>query len=334
MKQTGFAYSGIAFLFAFLMLFSSCVINVRTDKDSKFKRSESGVSFVQSYPISQPVNLRLSTSGGNISIVGYDGEQVEVSFLVTKNGRILDMTLDELKKIAQVKIINDKSNLGISIDKITERNISVGFEVKTPVNTAATLNTSGGNISISDLNAYQNMSTSGGNIHINNIVGKIEAGTSGGNIVINHSTGDVNASTSGGNISVNGLKGNIKTFTSGGNIHVSETEGTVDVSTSGGSIHMDEISGSVCAYTSGGNISVDVNLLTENLQMETSGGSINCTIPKGLGLNLDLSADNIETQLLNFSGTSEKNKILGTMNGGGIPVSLKTSGGYINLNYK
>jgi len=334
MKQTGFAYSGIVFLSALLMFLSSCVFNVRTDKDSKFKTSESGISFVQSYPISQPVNLKLSTSGGNISTIGYDGKQVEVSFLVTKNGRVLDVTLDELKKIAEVKIINDNSNLEISINKITEKNLSVGFEVKTPVNTTATLNTSGGNILISDLKANQNMNTSGGNIHINNIVGKVEAGTSGGNIVINHSIGDVNASTSGGNISVNGLKGNIKTSTSGGNIHVGDTEGAVDVSTSGGSIHMDQISGSVRAYTSGGNISVNINLLTENLQMVTSGGNINCTIPKGLGLNLDLSADNIETQLLNFSGTSEKDKILGTMNGGGIPVSLNTLGGGINLNFK
>jgi len=334
MKKTGFVYSGMAFLSAMLMLFPSCVINVRTDRDSKFKRSEGGVSFMQTYPMSQPVNLKLSTSGGNISTIGYDGDQVEVSFLVAKNGRILDMTLDELKKIAEVKIISDKSNLEISIDKITEKNISVGFEVKAPVNTAAALNTSGGNVSISDLKANQNMNTSGGNIHINDIVGKVDAGTSGGNIAVNHLTGDVNASTSGGNISVYGLKGNIKTSTSGGNIHVSDAEGIVDVSTSGGSIRMDKISGSVRANTSGGNISLDMNLLRENLQMETSGGDINCTIPKGLGLNLDLSADNIETQLLKFSGASEKNKILGTMNGGGIPVSLKTSGGYINLNYK
>lgn len=319
---------------AFLLIFSSCVLKVPADKDSKLKTSDKKFSFEQSYPITEPANLKISTAGGNISVLGYEGNQVEVSFIVTKHGRVLDITLEELKKLAEVEITNDKSSLAINVNKISERNLSVGFEIKTPVNTTSNLNTSGGNISIAYLNAGQKISTSGGNLDIRNILGEIGASTSGGNISIDNSTGKMNATTSGGNISLNNLKGEIRTSTSGGNIHSENIEGLLDVSTSGGSIHLNNLSGTVKAMTSGGNISANLAKLTVKLELETSGGNIDCTIPQGLGLDLNLSADNINTPLSNFTGEAKKNKILGKMNGGGIPVHLSTSGGSMNLNYK
>jgi len=108
----------------------------------------------------------------------------------------------------------------------------------------------------------------------------------------------------------------------------------VDASTSGGSILLDSISGTIKAETSGGNISANIVKLSGTLDLETSGGSIDCTVPKGLGLNLNLSANNIDTPLSNFTGSAKKDRIQGQMNGGGIPVNLSTSGGSLNLNYK
>ena len=321
-------------LTAFVLIFSSCIVKAPADKDSKLKTSENDFSFKQSYLISQPASLKISTSGGNISTIGYEGNQVEIRFIVIKYGRVLDMTLEDLKRMADVQIVADNSNLEINIRRITERNISVGFEIKTPFKTAAFLNTSGGNISIANLTANQNVNTSGGNINIKSIRGDVGANTSGGNVSVENSTGNIHATTSGGNISLNKLKGNIKTSTSGGNIVLSDSQGSIDVSTSGGSISLEEISGSVKAFTSGGNISAKVNQLTENLILETSGGNIDCIVPKGLGLDLNLSADNIDTPLSNFTGNAKKDRIQGKMNGGGIPVNLRTSGGSMILNYK
>lgn len=326
--------TNLALLAVLVFLSASCVMKTPADKDSNLKMSEKNFSFVQSYEVTQPTNLKLSTSGGNISAYGYEGNQIEVSFIVKKQGKVLDITLEELKKLAEVEIISDKSNLEINIRKIYKRNISVGFEVKTPVKTAAFLNTSGGNITIENLTANQEMNTSGGNLDIRKITGKIEARTSGGNISVDHSTGDVNASTSGGNIEMNNLKGNVRTSTSGGNIDLKNIVGLVDASTSGGSILLDSISGTIKAETSGGNISANIVKLSGTLDLETSGGSIDCTVPKGLGLNLNLSANNIDTPLSNFTGSAKKDRIQGQMNGGGIPVNLSTSGGSLNLNYK
>src|SRR5208282_3821593 len=135
---------------------------------------------------------------------------------------------------------------------------------------------------------------------------------------------------SGGNIDAGDIKHGLTAHTSGGNIDVKNASGTFDVTTSGGSIGINDVSGSVKAFTSGGDISASMIRLQEKLELETDGGSIVATIPTGLGLNLDLSADQINTSLANFSGLAKKERIQGKMNGGGILVHLTTSGGSIS----
>lgn len=333
-------------------LLSSCYISGVGGSDSTFKSSDKDFSFIQEYTVSSPLTLNLSTSGGNIYTVAREGNSIEVAFVVKKRNQVVDITLEELKKLADVEISQTSNSLTIHIKRVYERRLSIGFSVKTPVNSACHLNTSGGNISLSGVNGTQNVNTSGGNIDLDKLTGSATANTSGGNISISDSKASFDATTSGGNISLNNIDGKLKASTSGGNIHannvkpelragtsgggidVNNAEGPVDVNTSGGSITLDNIAGPVKAETSGGGISANITKLSGNLILETSGGSIRATIPSGLGLNLDLSADHIDTKLTNFSGTSKKDRINGQMNGGGIPVRISTSGGSITLNYK
>ena len=335
-----------------ITVFSTCNGRGFTFSEKTFKESSKDYSFIQEYKVSSPADLKISTTGGNIKTLGREGDMIEVSFIVKKRNQVLDITLDELKQLAEVEIKNSNNGLEISIKKTFERNISVGFIIKTPLKTSANLNTSGGNISIEEITGTHHINTSGGNIDFDKISGTVKAGTSGGNVSINNSNADFDASTSGGNISMNNITGKlhvstsggnidaesvkpeINAYTSGGNIHLKRVQGPVDVNTSGGSIHLDEIAGSVKAITSGGDISANISQLSTKLELETSGGSINATVPAGLGMDLDLSADHIDTHLVNFTGSSKKEKIKGQMNGGGILVHLSTSGGSISLDYK
>lgn len=324
----------VAFISVMILVFSSCIGRGPVDKSGEFKISKEKFSFVQTYPTSSNVNLYLSTAGGNIDVEGYKGDQIIVSFLVSKNGDVLEMTLEQLKKYANVEISHSGSNLDIRIDDIRRKNLSIGFKVKTPLKTMTVLNTSGGNIDISGMTGNQKINTSGGNLGIEDITGDISANTSGGNIDLEDLTGRLNVSTSGGNIDGSDLTGELHANTSGGNIDISGIQGNMDVSTSGGNIDLDGISGSAKAMTSGGNISARIKTITGKLELETSGGDIDCTLPNGLGLDLDLSADDIDTPLTNFKGSSQKEHITGQINGGGIPVRLSCPGGSIDLNYK
>lgn len=115
---------------------------------------------------------------------------------------------------------------------------------------------------------------------------------------------------------------------------MSKSRGELSVNTSGGSIRLDDVAGNVSANTSGGGIKANILALENSLSLTTSGGSINAVVPKGMGMNLDLRGNNVNTKLVNFDGEVKKNKIVGSINGGGAKVTMATSGGSVNLDYQ
>ena len=52
-----------------------------------------------------------------------------------------------------------------------------------------------------------------------------------------------------------------------------------------------------------------------------------------LGLDLDLSSEKVNIELQNFSGKKEKNRVKGSMNNGGIPVYMRSSGGNVDVRF-
>lgn len=131
------------------------------------------------------------------------------------------------------------------------------------------------------------------------------------------------------------LKGNIKATTSGGSVSGKNIEGELSAFTSGGSIHFSDLACSLETGTSGGNVDVAFTVLGKYVKISNSAGSIDVELPKGKGLDLDLSAMKIKTNHLeNFNGKIDDEQINGKLNGGGIPVSIKAGSGRIYLALK
>ena len=214
----------ITILFVCLCSLISCISGGYNFTDNDFKTSNKHYSFIQSYKTTSPSELKIATSGGNIEAIGNSSDSITVAFIVTKHDKVLDVTLEELKKLADVEIVTESNKLQITIRKTYERNLSVGFRIKTPNKSSCNFNTSGGNISINNLDGLQDISTSGGDIDIDKISGKIKASTSGGNVSLSNVIAECDASTSGGNISLNNINGRLYVSTSGGNIDASDTK--------------------------------------------------------------------------------------------------------------
>ena len=99
-------------------------------------------SFKKEFKVAAPVNLKISTSGGNISTSAfYKNDVVEVSFIVKKRGQVIKISFEELQKYADVEITNDNNQLEINVEKILEHNASIGFDIKTPGLSSCNLNT-------------------------------------------------------------------------------------------------------------------------------------------------------------------------------------------------
>ena len=282
--------------------------------------------------------LKVRTAGGGIQVHGNNSNKATIQVTIRRQNKTLYPGNKDFEEIINSITIDKNSTSGIievfnDLDHQEFRNVSVSFDIEVPSRMHSTLKTSGGGIRISNLQGDQNLYTSGGGIDASQISGGLMASTSGGGISVSNNQGGMDLKTSGGSINVSNSVGDIYGRTSGGSIKTSNIEGKVDVKTSGGSIMVDGQCSQVIAKTSGGGIKVDVTNLTQSLQLQTSGGSIRATVPKSLGLSLDLKGNRVTTSLHNFSGKSSPNSIVGNINGGGIPITMKTSGGSVNLVY-
>jgi hypothetical protein len=279
--------------------------------------------WIREFSMNGPGNLEVQTSGGSITVEGHEGDRVRVEMHVRVGGRSIDSTHAKAQEALEDYEFNisKSSNTVYAIAKskrsgwFGNNNTSVSFRVYVPTNMSCDLDTSGGSISISGVNGTQKVHTSGGSLNIANI------------------NGDMEAKTSGGSINIEQYKGELLAKTSGGTIKLDRATGDLDVSTSGGSIKLNNVSGRVNAGTSGGSINANILELDNQLTLKTSGGSIHAVVPKGIGMDLDLKGNKVNTQLTNFDGQVEKDKIVGSINGGGVRVVMATSGGSVNLDY-
>ncbi len=175
--------------------------------------------------------------------------------------------------------------------------------------------------------------THGGSIEVKEIRGQVVARTSGGSIEVDEIEGDVDLRTSGGPIEAKEIHGNLVARTSGGRIRASEISGDVEAQTSGGPIKIKDVAGGVDLHTSGGGISVRFTDDPEG-QLETSGGSIEVEFPEDAGVDLDArtSGGRVEVEHdITVRGELDRSRVVGTINGGGGTLRLRTSGGHIRV---
>jgi hypothetical protein len=197
--------------------------------------------------------------------------------------------------------------------------VRVDFEIQVPAGFATELNTSGGAITVGDLN------------------GKADVRTSGGGIKLGRMGGRVVARTSGGGISLDEARGPVELKTSGGSIAVGRVAGPGDLSTSGGGIKIDSVVSSLRAHTSGGSIRANISgPLQEECSLSTSGGSVNVTVDKSAAFRLDAATSGGGVDAAGLTLTLEKasrdrRRLAGAVNGGGPMLKLRTSGGGISI---
>ncbi len=305
-------------------------------------------------------DVRLETTGGNIAVTGSDADaRIEV-YVWPGNSRNKNLSKEELeKRLENYELSVTAENHKLTAIAKPKRNfrdwnnsLSISFKVYVGHNVSTDLTTSGGNIDLSGLSGTQDFTTSGGNLNINHLSGHIKGRTSGGNIRLSELQDDIDLSTSGGNITADNSHGKMKLSTSGGSLNLHALQGDINATTSGGNVHADDVSGDLAAHTSGGN--VDMFNLSCTLETSTSGGNINVSlkklgkyvkitnsgghidleVPQGQGIDVRLSADKVNaTALAGFKGDVKKDRIEGSINGGGIPVTVR-GGSRINFSVK
>jgi len=303
--------SGIYFyiIALFLLNLSASGCTIHTESEANFQNTLQEKSF----NTSPGKNFVLKTSVGDVVIKTSDDPVVHVKILggedtYKKLHITFDNTDDGVTVIAKKKDSWNIFNFW--------KNSHLKYEITLPSKYNTDISTSGGDIHVSDLTGKSQLHTSGGDVKLQNLNGPVEVKTSGGDITCKNSVGTVDLKTSGGDINAVSFKGDLNASTSGGDIVLEGSDSKINASTSGGEIDL-KYSGQnkgINLYSSGGDI--EINLPSDfqaNARLSTSGGSVNCKF----------KANDVEEM--------SSHKLIGKFNNGGEPLTVKTSGGDIDI---
>ncbi len=334
------------------ILFISFASFAQTNEDKPY--------MVKTFSAKDITNLKMNTSGGSLTVVGTTDAEAKIEVYIRSNNwngndNLSKEELEERLKNYELSITQEGSSTIVASSKNKTNNwgkksLSIAFKAFVPQKSSVDLRTSGGSISVKGITENVNGKTSGGSITVRDCKNNIDLRTSGGSITADNSSGNVTLSTSGGSISASDLAGKIDLKTSGGSINLDALKGTISAITSGGSIKATELRGESIVKTSGGSIalreiygtldaatsagSLDAEILEfgKSLNLSVSSGSMTVKMPMNKGVNLDCTAQKINTgTLINFKGDTEKTSLKGTLNGGGIPVTMRVSSGTLTI---
>ena len=321
------------------------VVAYAQDKEPYFTKSLSKSAIKEVYA---------RTSGGGITVTGVPADEARIEVYIRGNNGQGELSKDEIKHRLDEDYDLDVSASDGKLSATArskqsnmnwKRNLSISFKIYVERNVSTDLKTSGGGIALKNLSGTHDFATSGGSLNIEKLGGKLNGKTSGGSITVIDTKDDINLSTSGGGIEAENCRGNIVLSTSGGSINLNELQGTIrahtsggpvrgskikgelEAHTSGGSVSLRELACSVEASTSGGSMDIEIVELGKYVTVSNSGGNIRVTMPGDKGVDLKLRGDRIKIDALkNFSGEQDDHKVIGSINGGGIPVDVHTSG--------
>jgi len=308
-------------------------------KSMNFNNNINTVDFVVTVPHETTVNVEsnmgevsIASTKGNVDVKNDFGEvtveNIEGAVSASSNSGAITAK--------SIKAGNEDVYLQADFGAITLENVS-GRNI--------TLDSNSGKIKLSEVRATGDLTT------------KSDFGDT---TFENGSAASLSVETKSGGVSLVKIKisKEIKVNDGFGDIELDQASaGSYDLHTNSGSIKVDVVKGKLKAYTDFGGIKIEnaesaiLDLITKSGTVEFSGslgqgphtiqsdfGGIDLSLPADSKLSVDLSTDfgNIDSDLpitvtTNGSSNSDKDQIVGSINGGGEQLTVQTKSGAINI---
>jgi DUF4097 and DUF4098 domain-containing protein YvlB len=294
--------------------------------------------------------LTIEADGADLRVTGTGGNQVVVHVLLKGSEKTLERMTLSAEQSGNDVAVTSKHEKGKWSDWIGGWNVDGKVEVQVPREYNFDIHTSGGDVTVGQVQGSARGRTSGGDILVTEIRGPVDMTTSGGDVRVEQVDGETRLSTSGGDVDISRINGDLDAKTSGGYIHLTDVVGKVvartssgdviarnvrgdsELKTSGGDIRA-TIDGKITAHTSGGNVTTELVGANRGISVSSSGGDLTIRVPKNTTgeLNASTSGGSVRTELPVTTTEMSEHKLTGTFNGGGNPIYAHTSGGSIKV---
>jgi DUF4097 and DUF4098 domain-containing protein YvlB len=143
----------------------------------------------------------------------------------------------------------------------------------------------------------------------------------------------LNASTGSGNQSIGSVNGAIRARTGSGDIRIERTGGSLSAQTGSGNIRVSSIGGGIQARTGSGDVDL-TQIVRGDVSVQTGSGDVLLRLPNDAAYTLDAStgSGSINTaQPITVQGRLRRNRVEGTVRGGGNAVRVRTGSGSIDI---
>jgi DUF4097 and DUF4098 domain-containing protein YvlB len=277
----------------------------------------------------------LSSAIGGVTVRGAEGRQA--SIVITSDREDLAEHFDFRFEQAggQLKVTVEPKDKGLTSWFRNFRGnaqITVDLPRATPVD----LDSSGGGIDVSDLEAAVKAGSSGGGIKVSEVHGDVGLSSSGGGIDVGGIQGRLHVESSGGGVRADSVGGSVYAESSGGSVTLKAVAGDIEASSSGGGVEIQEAGGRVKASSSGGPVRVVFAAgNSKGGDLDSSGGGIVATVDTAASLDLDASTSSGSVHCevpVTVQGKISGDSLQGKIHGGGAVLRARSSGGGITIN--
>lgn len=299
------------------------------------RRAQFWVQFVVTVP--STYNVEVSTGGGEIRTSDIGGFAV----LETQGGNISAGKIG-YRSMAHVPPGHPVAKLETMGGHITVEDVSGDLDAYT----------AGGHILAGNVAGNARLRSGGGHVRAGEIRGAAQLETEGGNVTVGQAGALVSVRTGGGQIDFGEVHGPVRAQTAGGGIRMMYAAGPLEIASVGGGICLTNVTNTIRAETIEGNItawiapsSPDVRVpvrLAGPSQLASSSGDIIVFIPRNIAATIDASVETGGTHrieadpalLLNTSARPDgAARAVGSLNGGGSVLKLRTASGKIRVQY-
>lgn len=260
--------------------------------------------FEQHVPWAPYQQVVVSSHNGAIDVRIGDRKDVRISGTKQVSGPTLSAATADLERVVihTAAASDEPGTLRVELrfpPELASRGVGAQLKIEVPVPCAARVTTGNGPITVRGL------------------VGSAYLDTSNGAIVATAIDGPLTAATSNGGIVLEGVTEGAEARTSNGNIRARKIRGPVALATTNGSIDFGADTAS-----------------TGSIALHTTNGGIRAALPVGFAADFDLQTSNGSIDVRIAGATMEeaarrRTALRGKLNGGGVPVLMRSSNGSI-----
>jgi DUF4097 and DUF4098 domain-containing protein YvlB len=272
---------------------------------------------------------------GGVALQGVGGRQASIVVTSDREDLADQVAFRFDQSAGQLKMLVEHKDKGF-LKWFRQFRGSVHIAIEVPRATPVDLDTSGGPIDVSALDAGAKASSSGGGVKVADVRGDVTLSSSGGGVEARGVHGALRLESSGGSVRGEGIDGPVYADTSGGSLTLETVGGDITASSSGGGVHIQGAAGHVKAGSSGGPVQVAFAVgNSKGGDLDSSGGGVVATLDPAAGLDVDASSSggSVHCDLpITIQGHASSDTLRGKLNGGGALLRLRSSGGGITIN--